>query len=74
MPCKHQTPRLDGISLRGCDECEPIPSRGPAIFFTYGKADFHGPTIGERLEEHHRANEEQGRTLGRDYESATRWV
>ena len=45
-----------------------------SLQFTYGKAEFHGPTIKERADEHHKANAEQGRKLGRDYESASRWV
>jgi len=45
-----------------------------SLQFSYGKADFHGPTIGEKVADHHKANAEQGRKLGRDYESATRWV
>lgn len=75
MACVHQTPRLDGILLKGCDECEPVPSRGPSFQFTYGKEDFHGPTIRERVEEHVAANEFVGRKMGVDYEPAgARWV
>ena len=40
---------------------DPLPPRGPICFrchvrgvsigFTYGKADFHGPTVGQRQQE-----------------------
>lgn len=74
MPCKHQSPRYDGIILKGCFECEGNNPRPATIHFAYGKEDWHGPTIKERLDEHHAANEAQGRKLGRDYESSSRWV
>lgn len=61
-----------------CDDCAPrelIEGRGPNFQFTYGREDFHGPTVRERREDWIKANAEQGRELGRDYESAgNRWV
>lgn len=73
--CPHVAPRLDGASMQPCDACRPRESRGPQIHFKYGKEDWHGDTVGQRVEEHVRANREQGRELGRDYEPVgSRWV
>jgi len=61
-------------------ECAEIPHRGKICFgchirtvqmkFTWGKEDFHGPTIRERQVETVRA----GRAAGLDPEPVTNWM
>ena len=68
QPCEHITPRVDGALVGPCDDCYEGAEAGLSVVFTHGKDNFHGATIKERQEELHRANEAQGRKLGRDYE------
>lgn len=60
--------RLHLTRVDGCFACKVSTIR---LQFTYGKEDFHGPTLGERIEE-------QERVLKEDNVEAepvgTRWV
>jgi len=70
------SPMTTTTRLHPCPTCS-VPALkllSGALQFTMGKDNFHGPTLGERRADTIQANEAQGRKLGRDYESAARWV